>query len=146
MAEEKKDVNAENTQQGAGDGDNTQGNAAATQQGTTGDDKKKPTAKKAATGASTKKPAAKKETAKKQESGNSDGIIGDGTIGDGTIGDGTISGGNATLKKIGKEALKRNPWMRTVFVTTDGVAFGSHNDAENHAKTLENKGVEVVTE
>lgn len=141
MAKEKKDLTGENTQQGAGDGDNTQGNAAEnTQQGTgNGDNTQGNSAdtQQGVTGDDKKKPAAKKETAKKQETGNGD---------TGTSGTAAPEMGNAALKKIGKEALKRNPSMRTVYVTTDGTAFGTKNDAENHAKTLENKGVEEVTE
>lgn len=53
--------------------------------------------------------------------------------------------GNAALKKIGKEALKRNPSMSVVYVTTDGTAFGAKNDAENHAKALGDNGVVEVT-
>lgn len=54
--------------------------------------------------------------------------------------------GNHTLAKIGREALVRNPQMHTVFVTGDGVVFSSRSDAENHARTLENKSIETVTE
>lgn len=79
-----------------------------------------------------KAPTAKKQTPKASE---------------GTTGDDAAPDTDATsaLVKIGKDALRRNPSMHTVYVTSDGTAFGSATDAENHARTLECKSVATVT-
>ena len=42
------------------------------------------------------------------------------------------------------EIFKTNPHLEKVFVTTDGEVFYNDNDAKNHAKTLEDKGVEIL--
>lgn len=117
-------------------GENTQDNAAATQ-GAAGGETPTGTAKKE----TAKKPAAKKAAPKKTATKTQD--AGDG---EGSTTSPAVETGNAALKKIGREALKRNPSMRAVYVTSDGTAFGSSNDAENHAKTLGNSTVEIVTE
>ena len=42
------------------------------------------------------------------------------------------------------EIFETNPQLEKVFVTTDGEVFYNDNDAKNHAKKLEDKGVEIL--
>lgn len=44
-------------------------------------------------------------------------------------------------EKIAADVLKRNPDIKEVHVTSDGVAFYTRNDAQNHANSLENREV-----
>lgn len=46
--------------------------------------------------------------------------------------------------KIGKNLLKNNPDMSVVYMTADGRGFYEKNDAELHARTLNNKAVTPV--
>lgn len=48
------------------------------------------------------------------------------------------------LQEIGNKILKANPALNTVYLTDDGTAFSSENDAENHAKELKTKNVVAV--
>lgn len=48
-------------------------------------------------------------------------------------------------QKLGKEILTANPEMKEVHVTSDGVAFFTRNDAQNHAHTLKNREVHTLT-
>lgn len=48
------------------------------------------------------------------------------------------------VTKIGKSLLKSNPEMSVVYMTSDGRGFYMENDAENHARTLNNKAVTPV--
>lgn len=48
------------------------------------------------------------------------------------------------LVKIGKSILKSNPAMSVVYMASDGRGFYEQNDADNHARTLENKTVTPV--
>lgn len=43
--------------------------------------------------------------------------------------------------KIAVEVLKANPDINEVHVTSDGTAFYTRNDAQNHANTLKNRDV-----
>lgn len=43
--------------------------------------------------------------------------------------------------KIGKEVLAANKSLSEVYVTADGTAFYNRNDAQNHARALENREV-----
>lgn len=49
-----------------------------------------------------------------------------------------------TVVKIGKSLLKNNPAMSVVYMTSDGRGFYEKNDADNHAKTLNDKAVTPV--
>lgn len=44
-------------------------------------------------------------------------------------------------EKIAADVLKRNPDINEVHVTSDGTAFYTRNDAQNHANTLQNREV-----
>lgn len=46
--------------------------------------------------------------------------------------------------KIGKSLLKSNSTMSVVYMTSDGRGFYEKNDAQNHARTLNNKTVTPV--
>lgn len=48
-------------------------------------------------------------------------------------------------QKLGKEILTANPDMKEIHVTSDGTAFYSRNDAQNHAHTLKNREVFSMT-
>lgn len=48
------------------------------------------------------------------------------------------------VTKIGKALLKSNPDMSVVYMTADGRGFYEKNDAELHARTLNNKAVTPV--
>lgn len=48
-------------------------------------------------------------------------------------------------QKLGKEILSANPEMKEIHVTSDGTAFYSRNDAQNHAHTLKNREVFSMT-
>lgn len=48
------------------------------------------------------------------------------------------------VRKVGKALLKSNPDMSVVYMTTDGRGFYEKNDADNHARTLNNKAVTPV--
>lgn len=43
--------------------------------------------------------------------------------------------------KVAAEVLKRNPDIKEVHVTSDGTAFYTRNDAQNHANSLPNREV-----
>lgn len=43
--------------------------------------------------------------------------------------------------KVAAEVLKANPDINEVHVTSDGTAFYTRNDAQNHANTLKNREV-----
>lgn len=43
--------------------------------------------------------------------------------------------------KVAAEVLKQNPEMNEVYVTSDGTAFYTRNDAQNHANSLQNREV-----
>ncbi len=43
--------------------------------------------------------------------------------------------------KVAAEVLKRNPDFKEVHVTSDGTAFYTRNDAQNHANSLPNREV-----
>lgn len=43
--------------------------------------------------------------------------------------------------KVAVEVLKQNPEMNEVYVTSDGTAFYTRNDAQNHANSLQNREV-----
>lgn len=45
------------------------------------------------------------------------------------------------VQKVGKALLKSNPDMSVVYMTADGRGFYEKNDADNHARTLNNKAV-----
>lgn len=49
-----------------------------------------------------------------------------------------------SVQTIGKALLKSNPDMSVVYMTADGSGFYEKNDAENHARTLNNKVVTPV--
>lgn len=49
-----------------------------------------------------------------------------------------------SLAKIGRRLLAANPAMKEIYMTSDGRGFYEHNDAENHARTLNNKSVSTV--
>lgn len=49
-----------------------------------------------------------------------------------------------TVVKIGKSLLKNNPAMPVVYMTSDGRGFYELDDADNHAKTLNDKAVTPV--
>jgi hypothetical protein len=49
----------------------------------------------------------------------------------------------ADLKKVAEEALTFNKNLNQVFVTTDGTAFVSKNDAVNHSRTFDDKTIAV---
>lgn len=53
----------------------------------------------------------------------------------------TASVAAKAAQKTGKEVLKQNPGLKEVYVTSDGVAFFLRNDAQNHARTLQNRDV-----
>lgn len=44
-------------------------------------------------------------------------------------------------EKIAADVLKRNPDINEVHVTSDGAAFYTRNDAQNHANSLQNREV-----
>lgn len=44
-------------------------------------------------------------------------------------------------EKIAANVLKQNPDINEVHVTSDGTAFYTRNDAQNHANTLRNREV-----
>lgn len=44
-------------------------------------------------------------------------------------------------EKIAADVLKQNPDINEVHVTSDGTAFYTRNDAQNHANTLQNRDV-----
>ncbi len=44
-------------------------------------------------------------------------------------------------QKIAREILKENTKMNEVHVTSDGTAFFTRNDAQNHANSLKNRDV-----
>lgn len=46
--------------------------------------------------------------------------------------------------KVGAEVLKRNPDIKEVHVTSDGTAFYTRNDAQNHANSLANREVYAI--
>lgn len=48
------------------------------------------------------------------------------------------------VQKVGKALLKNNPNMSVVYMTADGRGFYERNDADNHARTLNNKAVTPV--
>lgn len=48
------------------------------------------------------------------------------------------------VQKVGKSLLKSNPDMSVVYMTADGRGFYEKNDADNHARTLNNKAVTPV--
>lgn len=48
------------------------------------------------------------------------------------------------VAEIGKSLLKNNPEMSVVYMTADGRGFYEKNDAELHARTLNNKAVTPV--
>lgn len=48
------------------------------------------------------------------------------------------------VRKVGKALLKSNPDMSVVYMTADGRGFYERNDADNHARTLNNKEVTPV--
>lgn len=48
------------------------------------------------------------------------------------------------VQKVGKALLKSNPDMSVVYMTADGRGFYEKNDADNHARTLNNKAVTPV--
>ena len=48
------------------------------------------------------------------------------------------------VQKAGKALLKSNPDMSVVYMTADGRGFYEKNDADNHARTLNNKAVTPV--
>lgn len=50
----------------------------------------------------------------------------------------------AALRKLGAKALSRTPVLKMVYVTTDGTVFAAQNDAENHAKSLNDKIIIIV--
>lgn len=41
--------------------------------------------------------------------------------------------------KVAAQVLNLNPDVKEVYVTSDGVAFYTRNDAQNHANTLKNR-------
>lgn len=43
--------------------------------------------------------------------------------------------------KVAAGVLKLNPELKEVYVTSDGTAFYTRNDAQNHANTLTNREV-----
>lgn len=43
--------------------------------------------------------------------------------------------------KVAAEVLKQNPEMNEVHITSDGTAFYTRNDAQNHANSLPNREV-----
>ena len=48
------------------------------------------------------------------------------------------------VQKVGKALLKSNSDMSVVYMTADGRGFYEKNDADNHARTLNNKAVTPV--
>ncbi len=48
------------------------------------------------------------------------------------------------VQKVGKALLKSNPDMSVVYMTADGRGFYEKNDADNHARTLNNQTVTPV--
>lgn len=51
----------------------------------------------------------------------------------------------SAAKKVAKEVFKNYPDKKTVFVTSDGLAFFHRCDADNHARELPNKTVTPVS-
>lgn len=51
---------------------------------------------------------------------------------------------SGAVQKVGKALLKSNPDMSVVYMTADGRGFYEKNDADNHARTLNNKAVTPV--
>lgn len=51
----------------------------------------------------------------------------------------------SAAKKVAKEVFKNYPDKKTVFVTSDGLAFFRRCDADNHARELPNKTVTPVS-
>lgn len=43
--------------------------------------------------------------------------------------------------KVAEDILKKNPEIKEVYVTSDGTAFYTRNDAQNHANGLKNREV-----
>lgn len=48
------------------------------------------------------------------------------------------------VQKVGKALLKSNPDMSVVYMTADGRGFYEKNDADNHARTLNDQTVTPV--
>lgn len=46
-----------------------------------------------------------------------------------------------TAAKLAADILKTNPDIQEVHITSDGTAFYTRNDAQNHANTLKNRDV-----
>ncbi len=46
-----------------------------------------------------------------------------------------------TAAKLAADILKANPDIQEVHITSDGTAFYTRNDAQNHANTLKNRDV-----
>lgn len=46
-----------------------------------------------------------------------------------------------TATKLAADILKANPDIQEVHITSDGTAFYTRNDAQNHANTLKNRDV-----
>lgn len=51
----------------------------------------------------------------------------------------------SAAKRVAKEVFKNYPDKKTVFVTSDGLAFFHRCDADNHARELSNKTVTPVS-
>ena len=49
-----------------------------------------------------------------------------------------------SLTAVGERFLSKNPHFKSVFVTSDGVAFASENAAQNHAAKLKDNIVVEV--
>lgn len=58
-----------------------------------------------------------------------------------TAKDTTATVSSKAAAKVAAEALRQNPDIKEVHVTSDGTAFYSRNDAQNHAKSLSNHEV-----
>lgn len=48
-------------------------------------------------------------------------------------------------QSVAREVFKRHPDKRTVYVTSDGTPFFAKCDADNHARTLNDPAVTIVT-
>lgn len=53
----------------------------------------------------------------------------------------SVTVASKAASKIAAEVLKANPDINEVHVTSDGTAFYTRNDAQNHANTLKNREV-----
>lgn len=53
----------------------------------------------------------------------------------------TATVASKAASKVAAEVLKANPDINEVHVTSDGTAFYTRNDAQNHANTLKNRDV-----